>query len=44
MLLTSISNLHLGGAVSHLLEEIELFIKEEEQDKKKKKYLCGLMN
>lgn len=44
MLQKSISDLHLGGAVPHLLEKIELFIKEEQQDKQKKKYLCGFMN
>lgn len=43
MLQKSISDLHLGGAVPHLLEKIELFIKEEQQDKQKK-YLCGFMN
>lgn len=44
MLQKSISDLHLGGAVPHLLEKIELFMKEEQQDKQKKKYLCGFMN
>lgn len=43
MLLKSISDLHLGGPVPHMLEKNELFIKEEQQDKKKK-YLCGFMN
>lgn len=44
MLLKSITDLHLGGAAPHLLEKMERFIKEEQQDKKKKKYLRGFMN